>query len=130
MTVQENWVEDNYIMGQDAALFYAGGGSMHALNNSFMRIGSLSNETFSQDDFNNKTRVPAKKGNETEPMVYAPYFGVPFNSNLTVNLTQEKGIFWFEAGAINRTNTSMPIKNSFEHNNFTLVFCQQGCIYS
>ena len=46
LTLKNNWVEDNYVIGKDAALFYMSGGSMHAFNNNFQRIGSLTNSTF------------------------------------------------------------------------------------
>lgn len=72
----------------------------------------MTNGTYKQNPTNGKTLLPIMNGyNYTEPAIYAPYFGIPFYPNVTVNLTMDRGIFWFEAGAMNRTNVSLPLVN-------------------
>ena len=112
------------MIGQDAALFYMSGGSLHAFNNSFERIGSLTNQTFTQSKTNFAKLTPVLPILDyTEPMQYAPYFGYPYQPNVTISLTMDRGIFWLETGPMNRTNVSLPVNNTFFGNSFNYVFC-------
>jgi hypothetical protein len=47
-----NYIEDCYAIGKDVALFFMSGGTIKAFNNSFERIGSLTNRTFTQPSTN------------------------------------------------------------------------------
>jgi len=129
--LNSNVIKDCSVIGSDAALFFISGGSLSAFNNTFERIGSLTNLTFKQPTTKFLKPLPLPPGLDyTEPMQYAAYFGYPYYPGSVTNLTMDRGIFWTEAGRMNATNWTQPMQNEFEANSFDSVFCHQGCIYS
>jgi hypothetical protein len=120
------------VLGQETAIIYAKGGSISASGNVFERIGSLTNRTFTQpaSNFLNRNLLRPILDYFADPMQYASYYTYPYRPGSVTNLTMDRGIFWFETGPMNRTNSTLPITNKFTSNSFNLVFCERGCIYS
>lgn len=82
LTMERNQVQDCYVVGQDATLFYVNSATINAQKNVFERTGTLTNATFMQPPTNFKVLVPVLPIIDyTEPMQYAPYYAYPYFPN-------------------------------------------------